>query len=97
MSISSRYDKVKITKLEKGKYKGIVKRDTKYYNEVPESENDVWVMTQDGDRLDLLATQYYNDPQLWWFIARANNLKFNNVPVGTTLRIPANIESINVD
>tara|TARA_Y100000593_G_C4098562_1_gene232077 strand:+ start:68 stop:361 length:294 start_codon:yes stop_codon:yes gene_type:complete len=97
MSISKRYDKVNITKLENGKYKGIIKRDTKYYKKVPESESDVWVMTQDGDRLDLLADQYYGDSQLWWFIARANNLKSNNIPMGTTLRIPANLESINVD
>ena len=98
MSQSNRYEKVKITKITTdGKYKGVVKRDTKYYKEIPESSNDVWLLTQQGDRLDLLADQYYGDSQLWWFIARANNLKFINVPAGTTLRVPANLEAINVD
>ncbi len=26
----------------------------------------------DGDRLDLLAAHYYNDPRLWWRIVDAN-------------------------
>ena len=97
MAQSSRYSKVEIKKVDDGKNKGIVKRNTKYYDKVPERDNDIWVMTQDGDRLDLLANQYYGDPKLWWFIARANNLKFNNIPIGTTLRIPSSIEDANID
>ena len=97
MADNERYKKVKIQKVEEGKYKGIIKRNTKFYDKGPESPNDIWVMTQEGDRLDHIANQYYGDPLLWWFIARANNIKFNNVPTGTTLRIPANIESINLN
>ncbi|ATB39030.1 hypothetical protein CYFUS_004469 [Cystobacter fuscus] len=29
-------------------------------------------MVRSGDRLDLLARHYYNDPRLWWRIVDAN-------------------------
>ena len=64
---------------------------TAIYKEIPELPEDLMVMTQDGDRFDLLAHQYYGDSSLWWYIAKANNMKFNNIEVGTTIRIPASI------
>ena len=59
------------------------KRTTK-----PLTDDDIYIITQYGDRLDLLANTYYNDPTLWWYIAKANGLKVMNVPEGTSLRIP---------
>ena len=56
------------------------------YNE--DSNEDVRVVTEIGDRLDIIANQFYGDPSLWWFIARINNLKTMNVPPGIKLRIP---------
>ena len=88
----SRYDKIKIEKVKDGKNKGIVKRNTKYYKNIPESSSDIYVLTSVGDRFDLLAHQYYGDSTLWWYIAKANNMKFNNVTPGTVLRIPSSIE-----
>ena len=58
------------------------------YSTIPKSDNDVYIITQEGDRLDLLANQFYGDPTLWWYIARANNLKFMTLETGITLRIP---------
>ena len=29
-------------------------------------------VVREGDRLDLLAGRYYNDPRLWWRILDAN-------------------------
>ena len=55
---------------------------------IPESNNDMYFIAQDGDRCDLLAQRFYGDVTLWWFIARANNLKTMNIPAGTYLRIP---------
>lgn len=83
----SRYDNTKIIEVD-GKR---VKKTTLYEN-VPKTNDDIYVMTQYGDRLDLLAHQFYGDSSLWWFIAKANNLKFNTVEIGTTLRIPSSIE-----
>ena len=65
---------------------------TTIYDDVPKSNDDIYVITQYGDRLDNLAFQFYNDQHLWWFIARANNINTMNVPVGTRLRIPISTE-----
>ena len=64
----SRYDNTKIVEVD-GKR---VKKTTLYEN-VPKTNDDIYVMTQYGDRLDLLAHQFYGDSSLWWFIAKANN------------------------
>ena len=42
------------------------------YPEIPLSADDLYVITTTGDRLDLLANQFYNDIRLWWIIAAAN-------------------------
>ena len=65
--------------------------ETTVYSSIPESDGDIYIITQDGDRLDLLANTYYNDSTLWWYIAKANNLKVMNIPIGTSLRIPGSI------
>ena len=41
-----------------------------------------------GDRCDNLAFRFYGDVTLWWFIAKVNNLTANNIPAGTSMRIP---------
>tara|TARA_R100001594_G_scaffold141935_1_gene188448 strand:- start:102 stop:371 length:270 start_codon:yes stop_codon:yes gene_type:complete len=61
---------------------------TTIYKEVPERDDDMYFIAQDGDRCDALAYRFYKDTSLWWFIARVNNLKTNNIPAGTSLRIP---------
>ena len=83
----SRYDNTKIVEVDGKRIK-----QTTLYENVPKTNDDIYVMTQYGDRLDLLAHQFYGDSSLWWFIAKANNLKFNTVEIGTTLRIPSSIE-----
>jgi hypothetical protein len=48
---------------------------------------------REGDRLDLLANQFFHDPRKWWLIADANpdamSLEELLVP-GRMLRIPKN-------
>jgi len=85
----SRYNNANITTTSQGKpyYKG------KQYPNIPLSESDVYVITTVGDRLDLLAYSYYQDVNLWWIIAAANNnaTKGSMFPIpGTQLRIPTN-------
>ena len=58
------------------------------YKEVPERNDDMYFISQEGDRCDNLANRFYGNPQLWWFVARANHLKTMNIPAGTSLRIP---------
>lgn len=70
---------------------------SKIYPNIPLRDDDVYVATETGDRLDTLAYQYYRDASLWWIIAAANNI--HNAPFGledgTILRIPQNYIEIS--
>jgi hypothetical protein len=69
----------------------------KFYPNIPLSENDIYVITTVGDRLDSLSYTYYGDPELWWVIAIANNnsTKGSLFPTpGTQLRIPQNLGAV---
>jgi|TARA_B100000287_G_C20535524_1_gene742573 nucleoid-associated protein YgaU len=74
----------------------IKKRKTYYnttiYEKVPEKNTDQYFIAVDGDRCDNLAQEFYGNPNLWWFIARVNNLTTMNIPAGTSLRIPIDTE-----
>ena len=68
------------------------------YPNIPFSINDVYVITTSGDRLDLLANQFYNDVRLWWIIAAANRDIIRrdsySLKSGLEIRIPSNISTI---
>ena len=68
------------------------KYNTTIYLKVPERNDDMYFIATVGDRCDNLANRFYGNPQLWWFIARVNNLKTMNIPAGTSLRIPVSAE-----
>jgi|TARA_Y100000996_G_C22550073_1_gene653371 nucleoid-associated protein YgaU len=63
--------------------------ETTIYKKVEEKNSDSYFIAQEGDRCDNLANRFYGDSTLWWFIAKVNNLTTNNIPAGTSLRIPA--------
>ena len=64
------------------------------YPEIPLSQEDIYIITQDGDRLDNLSFEFYNDVQFWWVILAANPNKLRkdsyHVVLGEQIRIPAN-------
>ena len=66
------------------------------YPEIPLSNDDDYVITVLGDRLDLLAYDFYNDETLWWIIASANSLPGDSLYLepGIQIRIPANPSGI---
>jgi nucleoid-associated protein YgaU len=66
---------------------------TTIYSKVPERNDDVYFISQQGDRCDNLAFRFYGDSKLWWFVARVNNLTTNNIPAGVSLRIPATLNN----
>jgi nucleoid-associated protein YgaU len=71
------------------------------YPRITLSIKDIYVTTTIGDRLDLLADQFYNDVRLWWVIANANRDiirrdSFGLKP-GLEIRIPSNITKILYD
>ena len=66
---------------------------TTIYEKVPERDSDQYFIAVEGDRCDNLAQQFYGNANLWWFIARVNNLKTMNIPAGTSLRIPIDTQN----
>ena len=83
--------------------KTLTKRDTKkiylssvIYPKIKASNDDMYVISDMGDRLDILALKYYGDQNLWWIIATANNLNEASYSItpGIQLRIPANVSKI---
>ena len=88
----NRYQSIEIIKKN-----GIRYYKNNLYPEIPFSDTDVYVITAQGDRYDLLAQQYYNNVSLWWVIPIANvDLLFDSIfiPEGTQLRIPINIQEV---
>ena len=89
----SRYAGTKVSKVTIDKSNNEVSRyETTLYEKIPESNSDVYVITQEGDRLDNLAFQFYGNQHLWWYIAHANGLTTMNLEVGQQLRIPGSSE-----
>lgn len=89
----NRYKDIPITK----DLEGTRMYKTVKYPEIPRSNNDIYVITTDGDRYDVMANNYYNDSSLWWVISIANAQYSQysiSPPVGIQLRIPSNLNSI---
>ena len=86
--MASRYENNRKDKLPNG---DVVYR-SKIYPSTPLRDDDIYIVTQTGDRLDTIAHQFYNDQSLWWIVATANNIHKVSftVPEGTILRIPKN-------
>ena len=65
---------------------------TKRLKKIPIKNDEIYVASQTGDRLDLLSNQYYGSPAYWWIIANANNIHDGKLGLkdGTILRIPKN-------
>lgn len=66
------------------------------YPDIPYSENDNYVITVLGDRLDILAFNFYGETSLWWIISSANALPGDSLYTipGSQLRIPSNVVGI---
>ena len=71
------------------------------YPKIPIKNSDTFITPTYGDRLDVLANDYYNDPSLWWIIAQANGIKGFTVLYSKNfkgqLRIPTQIQDILSD
>ena len=84
-----RYNNVTINRDKTGKryYKPVL------YPIITPSDEDVYIITTDGDRLDNLAYEFFRDAKLWWILLVCNeSLKKDSLFVerGIQLRIPSN-------
>ena len=63
---------------------------------VPIKDSDIFVYPVYGDRFDTLAQRYYDDSNLWWIIAKANEISDGRISPNplNKLRIPTEIEDI---
>ena len=91
--MSYRYQNIQQTKYEATGSQYYVNN---IYPDVPYSNEDNYVITVLGDRLDLLAFDFYGDTSFWWVIASANALPGDSLYLepGTQLRIPVDISGI---
>lgn len=87
-----RYKSVETKKLDDGKT--VLK--SKIFRSIPKKDDDIYIITQETDRLDTLANEFYNDSTMWWIISLANNLNSADIGVtpGIQLRIPKDISYI---
>lgn len=77
------------------------KNNKRYYKptivpNVPIKDSDIFVYPLYGDRFDTLAQRYYQDPTLWWIIAKANEIGNGKISPNpeVKLRIPTEIDDI---
>jgi len=91
--MQSRYQNIQITKYQD---KGDQYYLNNIYPEIPLSENDNYIIATLGDRLDLLAFDFYGDTSFWWIIASANALTGDSLYLepGLQIRIPNDITAI---
>ena len=88
----SRYEKTDIVKKyykDEKENKSHLRYTTTIYRKIPLRDDDIYIISHDGDRLDTLAAQFYGDSRIWWYIAQANHINSMNIEVGTSLRIPS--------
>ena len=87
------------------RYKGnIVKKDKnniRYYKprivpNIPIKDTDIFAYPIYGDRYDTMAQRYYENSNLWWIIAKANEISDGRIAPDplVKLRIPTEIEDI---
>jgi hypothetical protein len=81
-----------------------IKRDKdgkRYYKptivpNIPIKDSDIFIFPIFGDRFDIIAQRYYGDSNLWWIIAKANELSRGELSPNSVvkLRIPTEIDDI---
>ena len=79
----------------------IDKNNIRYYKptivpNIPLKDSDVFVYPVYGDRFDTIAQRYYKDSNLWWIIAKANEIGKGRLAPDPLkkLRIPIEIDDI---
>jgi hypothetical protein len=88
-----RYENISKTRIDRVKETLFVNN---IYPDIPPAEGDLYVITTLGDRLDLIAQDYYGDVSFWWVLASANSLPGDSIypPIGMQLRIPSNLQGV---
>ena len=71
---------------------------TEDYPSFDKKDTDVIIRARFGQRMDNLANRFYNNPDLWWVISKANPNKIKRdsffIEPGLQIRIPMGIDAI---
>ena len=88
-------DRYKFTK----KHSDIRAYKTSLIPKIPVQDTDLFIISRDGDRLDLLANEFYRDTSYWWVIAEANGIGKGTTIIepGNQIRIPFPIDNTILD
>jgi nucleoid-associated protein YgaU len=91
--MANRYAYSKVTQSNETKKQYL---ESTIYPKIKANDNDFYIISEAGDRLDLLANKYYNDKTKWWIIATANNINDATfyVEPGIQLRIPSDVNAV---
>ena len=81
----SRY---KFTKKIKRNKKNV--RKPTLYPKIPLRDDDIYIFSRASEKLEHISYRFYNTPEYWWVIARANNISKGSIFLkpGRQLRIP---------
>ena len=88
MFLKSSVAKIKKTQSGKQIY------ETIKYPTINKHENDIYIVSKYNDRLELLASKYYNDQSKYWIIGKANHISTMSINPGVQIRIPMDIDNI---
>ena len=93
--MATRYDSSEILRDDKGRRFF----ESTLYPTIEANQNDIYIRTKVGDRLDLLANRFYGDVKLWWIIAQANHVGNGSLALdsGIQLRIPQDVSKVFSD
>ena len=80
-------NRYQFTKIQQDRYR------TTRYPKFAKQQSDLYIISREGDRLDLLANEFYEDPRYWWVIAwwNAAPTEADLVP-GSPIAIPLNLQ-----
>ena len=72
--------------------------ETVIYPKVLPTDNDIYIIAENMDKLDTLAFKYYGDARYWWVIATANNINDATLYIepGRQIRIPYRVSDVLV-
>jgi len=91
--MASRYTYSEVLKTNETKKEYL---ESTLYPIIKPNDKDLYIISEAGDRLDLLAHKYYGDQSMWWIIATANNINDATfyVEAGKQMRIPSDTNKI---
>jgi len=90
----SRYSRT--PRIKGGRQFGTARESNDIYNATRDGTVSSYEVILKGDqRLDIIAGRAFDDSSLWWIIAAASGIGWGlQVPAGTVLRIPDNLDDV---